>query len=365
MAKYSSPAAFYGALKQKAQLVARSEKLSVADVLSSYYFSRLVARVFHAQPDTWVVKGGHALFMRYSAAARLSQDVDIQRSDGGGIEEAVADLLRAAAHNLDDYLSFTPARTSMHENGAEGAKQLFRVHMGTQEVGVLRVDVVTAYGPSVSPDVRRVTSLIDLAWPADWPNVMLYPIVNHLADKICAMYERHRGGPSSRYRDLADILLISQREGIDGRYAQVTLRTEARRRQLAGRDLTLPQAFQAPGPAWPDRYPAVALQVPGLKGCASWSEAAAAADAFLTPLLAPGPPGIWNPVDTAWQPRAEQDSPQADSPYVQRARVLAEASRARTAAAPDVPPQRPGRASPPVHPDVPPPAAGPGMAPGR
>lgn len=362
---YTTPAAFYGALKHKAQLLARSEGLPVADVLSSYFFSRLVARVFHAQPDTWIVKGGHALLMRYASAARLSQDIDIHHRTGGGIGEAVADLLKAAAHDLDDYMTFRPTRTSMHENGAGGAKQVFRVHMGTHEVGVLKVDVVTGHAPSAPLDVRRVTPLIDLAWPSDWPEARLYPIVNHLADKVCAMYERHKGSPSSRYRDLADILLISQHEAIDGRFAQLALRTEARRRRLAGVpgvELVLPQTFQPPGPAWPDRYPAAACQVPGLKGCLTWKEAAAAADIFLTPLLAPGPPGGWSAADGTWQRRPEQNSPQGGR--AEQAQAIAEESRAR-AVAPVASPQVTGRTSQPVRPDVPPPAVGPGMVPGR
>jgi hypothetical protein len=365
---YTTPVAFYGALKHKARLLARSEGLPVADVLSSYFFSRLVARVFHAQPDAWIVKGGHALLMRYAAAARLSQDIDIQHSTGGGIDEAVADLIKAAAYDLDDYMSFTPTRTLTHENGVAGAKQGFRVLMGTHEVGVLKVDVVTGHAPSAPPDVRRVTPLIDLAWPADWPEARLYPIVNHLADKICAMYEQHRGSPSSRYRDLADILLISQHEAIDGRYAQLALRTEARRRRLngaAGVELVLPETFQPPGPAWPDRYPAAARQVPGLKGCITWREAAVAADAFLSPLLAAGPPGTWSTVEATWQTGPEQNSPRAEDRYAQQAHTIAEQARARAAAASDALPPRPERAAQPVHPDVPPPAVGPGTVPGR
>jgi predicted nucleotidyltransferase component of viral defense system len=365
---YQTPSAFYGALKHKARLLARSEGLPVADVLSSYFFSRLVARVFHAQPGSWIVKGGHALLMRYAAEARLSQDIDIQHSSGTSIGEAVADLLKAAAHDLDDYMSFTPTRTSMHEHGDAGAKQVFRVHMGTHEVGVLKVDVVTGRTPSAPPDVRRVTPLIDLAWPADWPEARLYPIVNHLADKVCALFERHQGSPSSRYRDLADILLISQHEDIDGRYAQLALRTEARRRRLKGTpgvDLVLPRRFESPGPAWSDRYPAAAGQVPGLRGCSTWSEAAAAADAFLTPLLAGGPPGNWSPTAAAWQIRPEHNGPEAEGRSAQRARVVAQESRARSTLAPALGQPRPGRASQPTRPDVPPPAVGPGPVPGH
>ncbi|WP_331726139.1 nucleotidyl transferase AbiEii/AbiGii toxin family protein [Streptomyces sp. NBC_00470] len=362
---YTTPTAFYGALKHKAQLVAREDGLPVADVLSSYFFNRLIARVFHTQPDAWLVKGGHALLLRYASGARLSQDIDIQRSPGGGIDEAVNDLLAAAAHDLDDYLSFTPARTSRHENGAAGAKQVFRVHLGTHEVGVVKVDVVTGHPLGQAPDTRRLTPLIDLAWPADWPVVNLYPIVHHLADKICAMYEQHKGAPSSRYRDLADVLLISQREDLDGRYAQLTLRTEARRRRLTGIDLPLPQDFQPPGPTWPERYPAAALQVPGLKGCLTWKEAAEAAKAFITPLLAPGPPGAWSAADAAWHPFPEPNRPVTESRVVQQANAITASARARAATAPAAPPTRPDRAPRPVRPDVHTPDAGPGVTPMR
>jgi hypothetical protein len=43
-----------------------------------------------------------------------------------------------------------------------------------------------------------------------WPDVRLYPLADHVADKVCAMYEWHNGNASGRYRDLADLLLISQ-----------------------------------------------------------------------------------------------------------------------------------------------------------
>ncbi|RNG27765.1 nucleotidyl transferase AbiEii/AbiGii toxin family protein [Streptomyces botrytidirepellens] len=340
--------------------------MSVADILTSYFFSRLVARVFFAQPNKWIVKGGHALLLRYAAAARLSQDIDIQHSEAAEIDEAVAELLKAAAHDLNDYLTFAPARTSLHENGAAAAKQLFRVHMGTHEVGVLRVDVVARQALTVTPDARRVAPLIDLAWPVDWPQAQLYPIVNQLADKVCAMFERHHGSPSSRYRDLADILLISQQESLDGPYAQLALRTEARRRRIAGVDIVLPESFQPPGPAWPERYPAAARQVPGLKGCATWNEAALAAEAFLSPLLGPGPPGHWNATAGTWhtQPTARQD--QSESPQVRRVRVIAAEARARSEA-PElpVPPRPSGREPFRGHPDLPPRGTGPRTGPSR
>jgi len=344
---YKTPTAFYGALKHKAQLLA-NDSMSVADIMSSYYFSRLVARVFHAQPDRWVLKGGHALLMRYATAARLSQDIDIQHA-GGDIGEAVSALLSAASHDLSDYLRFEPKRLSTHQNGSDGAKQLFHVYLGNHHVNVLRVDVVVGHQPTSVPDSRLIQPLVDLNWPAYWPEVKLYPIVSHLADKVCALFERHKGAPSSRFRDLADILLISQREELDGRYAQIAIRAEARRRMIAGTTLKLPRTFQAPGPAWPARYPAAARQVPGLNGCGDWTQAAIAADAFLTPLLAPDPPGHWRPADAGWYARTQPITPPQADGHAERPHTIEAEARTRHPSAPASPATRH------PHPDVPPP----------
>ncbi|MFD9484100.1 nucleotidyl transferase AbiEii/AbiGii toxin family protein [Streptomyces sp. NPDC059991] len=358
MDAYTSPTAFYGALKHKAQLLSRQSGMGVADLLSSYYFSRLVARVFQAQPERWILKGGHALLTRYPGAARLSQDVDIQHDGDTGIEDAVTALCAAARHDLRDYLRFEPARLSTHQNGAAGAKQLLHVYMGTHQVDTLRVDVVAGRRPITTPDMRPIRPLIDLGWPADWPQARLYPILDHLADKTCALYERHRGIPSTRWRDLADILLISQQETLDGHAAQITLRAEAQRRQQAGGDLHLPTSFEPPGPAWPARYPTAALQVPGLNGCTTWHQAAAA-DTFLTPLLAAHPPGHWHPADTTWHPQPQHL--ELTPAHMARLRALTDAVAQRTATAPAPAAQRPQR----PRPDVPPPAPGSTRTPGR
>ncbi|PKV82593.1 nucleotidyl transferase AbiEii/AbiGii toxin family protein [Streptomyces sp. TLI_146] len=316
--------------------------------------------MFQAQPERWILKGGHALLTRYHRAARLSQDVDIQHDGAIGIKDAVTALRAAARSDLGDYLHFEPARLSTHQNGAAGAKQKFDVYRGAHQVDTLRVDVVAVQRPITAPDLRTITPLIDLGWPADWPQARLYPIVDHLADKVCALYERHRGIPSTRWRDLADILLISRREALDGHACQMALRAEAQRRAQAGTDLHLPGSFEPPGPAWPARYPTAALQVPGLNGCTTWAQAASAAAAFLTPLLAAHPPGHWNPAEAAWHPQPQRHLALTPA-HLARLGAITDAVTQRTAAAPAPVGRRPAR----PRPDVPPPAAGPTMTPGR
>lgn len=271
--------------------------------MRAYYFQRLTARVFHADPTGWMLKGGHALLIRYATEARLSRDIDLQRAEATStIDEAVQALLAAAAVDLGDYLTFTPTRLQSHGDEIGGASQHFDVQIGTRRAGGIKVDLVVGRAATGAVQTRRLEPTLEMPWPTDWPNIQLYPVVDHIADKVCAMYERHNGHPSSRFRDLADILLISQRESVDMQDAKRALEFESGRRQsLQGStELTLPSEFTMPDESWRAGYPQAAKDVSGLRGCRTWGEVESAAHAFLTPLLGDAFIGEWNPKDELW-----------------------------------------------------------------
>lgn len=85
------------------------------------------------------------------------------------------------------------------------------------------------------------------------PAVNLYPLEDQLADKILAMYDVYgmNQRPSSRYRDLVDILLITTHAGnnLDLDVVATALCVGVRAR---GTDL--PPGFTSPSEAWPDSY---------------------------------------------------------------------------------------------------------------
>ncbi|MGW7674478.1 nucleotidyl transferase AbiEii/AbiGii toxin family protein, partial [Streptomyces sp. NPDC054775] len=181
-----------------------------------------------------------------------------------------------------------------------GGSQHFQVFLGPTRVDSVKVDIAVRRTLAGAPETRSLTSAVDLPWPIDWPTVRLYPLIDHIADKICALYERHPNGTSIRYRDLADLLLISQQEEVSGQATYQALHQEADHRRQRGIDLILPKSFEAPGSDWHDNYPNVAALVIGLQGCRTFPEAAQAADTFLTPLLNGSVQGNWNPVNAAW-----------------------------------------------------------------
>lgn len=300
---YATPAAFNAALKAAAQKTAKANGMPVSQLMDVFYFSRLAARVFTADPDGWLIKGGQALLVRYAGAARLSRDIDLQcASPETTAEEAATRLVAAAQHDLGDHLRFAPTRFTPHVEEARGGAQRFDVFLGPRKVTHVKVDLVVGRTLSGAVEQRSLAPAVDIAWPVDWPTARLYPTVDHVADKLCAMYEKHPGGaPSNRYRDLADLLLISQQETLNGAEAHLALHREGARRASIGIRIELPAAFEVPDASWRGNYPQQAALVNGLQGCRTLDEALTAADTFATPLLADTPPaGTWHPQHTAW-----------------------------------------------------------------
>jgi predicted nucleotidyltransferase component of viral defense system len=301
---YASPSGFQTALKQAAKNMSRQTGMSVSDLMKIFYFNRLAARVFTKEPDDWLIKGGQALLVRYRGAARLSQDIDLQSTHPErSAEEARQLVIDAASMDLDDFLRYIPTRFDNHSDEGRGSAQHFKVFCGTAEVASIKVDLVVGRTLSGTPEVRTLKSAVDIEWPVNWPDVRLYPVIDHIADKICAMYERHGDNAqfgSNRYRDLADLLLISQQETIPGQAGTQALHREAERRRRSGTSIVLPTAFEAPGSDWHDGYPKQAALVIGLQGCATYAAAAQAAAAFINPMLDQSAQGNWNPHDATW-----------------------------------------------------------------
>lgn len=284
--------------------MSRQAGISVPDLLKIFYFNRLTARVFTAEPDGWLIKGGQALLVRYQGAARLSQDIDLQSTQPDcSAEEARQLIIEAASTDLNDHLRYVAGKFLGHSDEGRGGAQYFQVYLGTGLVDTLKVDLVVGRTLAGTPETRTLQSAVDIAWPVDWPEVRLYPVIDHIADKICAMYERHgKDGQhgSNRYRDLADLLLISQQEAVSGEAVCHALQREAERRRSLGTRVILPTAFEAPGPDWNDGYPQQAAIVLGLQGCSSFAEAATAAEAFINPILSSTAHGTWNPHRRTW-----------------------------------------------------------------
>jgi hypothetical protein len=303
---YESPQALRQALAAHARQAARDTDASSSDLVMRFYLVRLLARVFQANPDAWLLKGGQALLVRYPDA-RHSRDIDLcGTSTTTTLDDAVATLIRAAELDLDDYLRFIVDTREDRADGNGTSRVKFKVQLGGRPINTpVSVDVVTNRVPLGQPTHKQLESSVPLDWPTGYPVVTLYPVVDHVADKVCAMYEMHgtdHTTPSTRYRDLVDLLLIAHREPLDGPLLRLAIRTEVGRRRARGTVLELPSTFTIPGTNWPAGYRATAAKVAGLAEYRTIEQAAALAHTLLDPLLEAGdPPQQWNPRQLRWE----------------------------------------------------------------
>lgn len=121
-----------------------------------------------------------------------------------------------------------------------------------------------------------------------------YPLADHVADKVCAITERHgpAQAPSPRFRDLVAITIAAP---VDARPQITALVSEASRRGL-----TLPQAFAVPDRAlWEPGYAAEAGRSL-LPAARTLDQALATVTPFLDPLLNTTASGTWNPLSRRW-----------------------------------------------------------------
>lgn len=284
-----TPQAFTSSLKARAANTSKTTGVPTGELLERYYHRRLLARVFHSDGANWVLKGGQALLVRWPRA-RNSTDVDLLRTvEEATVDDAVAVLIATASIDLDDHLRFEHHDTSRETTGNRASRKVrFRVMFGLRQLSMVSVDVVAA---GLRPMGELLVEPLVAPFNVDsgpWPTIRMWPLEDHVADKVAAMYERHseRLLPSTRFKDLVDLMLIAHHSSLDGSTTQKALHTEVRRRQAAGTRLILPEIFTVPDPSWTGGYRAEAAKAHDLPvQFRTLNGAVPLADAFISPLL--------------------------------------------------------------------------------
>jgi len=124
-----------------------------------------------------------------------------------------------------------------------------------------------------------------------------YPLVDHVADKVAATYERYGTSrmPSTRYRDLVDLIAI-----ITGASVEATAQRTALESEFARRGLALPNHFDIPDRAlWTSGYAAEARRSL-LDTARTLDEALALLQPFADPLLQGTARDSWHPSQGRW-----------------------------------------------------------------
>ncbi|WP_394771354.1 nucleotidyl transferase AbiEii/AbiGii toxin family protein [Lacisediminihabitans sp.] len=296
---YRSAAAVEAAIRDAARnAFAADRTMSTQDRIRQEYFRRFLSRIFSERDDSeWLLKGGTGVLARVPSGRRTT-DVDLFRANNT-LDGALDELIRLARIDLGDFFRFVYTK---HQSAVGGDQQTytegygvdFDVYIGADKKEPLHVDLVV--GAIITDEVTVTPPANRLDLPRLPSNdYRLYPIVNQIADKVCATMADYSGRPSSREKDLVDLVVIATTQGVSADSLGHAIDAEARVRSLIPfTELTIP-------PTWGRLYAKEAKDVPY---CAEHRSVDLASDlmrAFIDPVLrGEVPRKIWSPDSLAW-----------------------------------------------------------------
>lgn len=217
------------------------------------------------------------MLVRLPGNARHTSDVDLMTSQSMSVDEALVELDRALANDIDP-LRFT-RRSTMLRGMGNGARVVVDVTVrGTVKFHTFHIDLVVDGLITAAVESVRVRPVIEVIEFAVAGTVRLVALSDQIADKLCALYERP--GANTRVRDLVDLLLISLHFDVE-----LARTVEAIRRQLPRRaGLVLPAALVCPNDEWKALWLKNSEKLPGrLHG---FDDALACAAVCFSPILA-------------------------------------------------------------------------------
>ena len=301
--QYATPYAFRAALHDRFGAYSNGQRgLRVEELQRQFAYDRVLARCFEGQDaDRWVLKGAVALLARLAGRARHSKDVNLYYAEPSASTGQAVEAFRAAAgRDLGDHFRFEITRASPLQEHMQGRRLRLGAYLGAR-FATFHVDIVVGTAISGEPDLAepltplRVNGLVR-------PFYRVFPIADHLADKLCAITETHQRADgtimaSTRVKDLVDVALIAGSQPVQGAALRRALIIGA-----AYRGLALPPRFEVPDlDAWRTGYLRRAADAP--TQVPSFQQAAEIASRLFDPVLAGPLGGSWDPQAGRWLPR--------------------------------------------------------------
>ncbi|RYV51910.1 nucleotidyl transferase AbiEii/AbiGii toxin family protein [Pengzhenrongella frigida] len=297
--EYRDGVALWSAASAHAKSEAKATGVPSHALLRRFVFDRFLARVFHDPNSPWVLKGGTAVLARVHDA-RTTKDVDLLHQLNS-LDAALVALRLATEVKIDDHFRFVITKVERSLGGGQPAVDGFRVsidaYCGAQKKDSFGVDLVTGSMMTTAPELRAETVLNLRGLAAT--QMRLYPVVDHVADKLCATQATYGAEgllPSSRVRDLVDLVVFARTQDVNGHELIVAIRAEWTHRSLPG------EPVFAPPTHWDRLYPPVARSVRACYGLTTFAAAVAFVTAFLSPALDGSAAGQqWSATNGAWR----------------------------------------------------------------
>ncbi|MGY4719929.1 nucleotidyl transferase AbiEii/AbiGii toxin family protein [Naumannella huperziae] len=296
---YSTPGGVENAIKDAARRAAADEpSLDVSKRIQLEYFNRFLSRVFSEAGDSeWVLKGGTGMLARVPST-RATLDIDLYRL-GSTLTQALDDLIRLAAIDLGDHFRFDHVSHTQSIGDAtqpytEGYRVQFEILIGLSTRGRLHVDLAVGTGSTREVTTTDPANALDLPRLVSHP-YRLYPVVDQIADKVCATMTTYNERASSRAKDLVDLVVIATTQDIDGSALRVAVVTEARRRQMEPFD-----SFMVPS-GWAGGYARLSKPVPYCTDYQTVDRAAVLTKRLIDPALSGEADGkTWSHETLSW-----------------------------------------------------------------
>lgn len=292
---YATAAAFRRGLEDRLKAQAKGRGRSLEELRREFLYQRFLALIFSVPDGHWVLKGGASLLMRL-ADARFSKDLDLLRMGQTSPDSAIAELRALTAPREGDHLTFA-LDDGVHYSIVNPVVEITGTAYIGAKYGQFPIDLATELHLLSAPERVRARPVVDVPGLPALPEMVVYPLTDQIADKVCAMYGRYglSQGPSSRYRDVLDLVLIVSTSEFDGRQLSLAIASESRRR-----DVALPRSMEAPGPNWEAGYATIARRSRVASELRELSAALSFVGACLDPILAGTfRGGSWHP-DRGW-----------------------------------------------------------------
>lgn len=296
----ATPAAFRRALTDRLKAAAKEGRWTLQQLQRQVAYDRLIERLYLID-DGWIVKGATALLAR-DIGVRASLDVDLYR--GVARELAEDELGRAAAIDVGDWFRFEIGGGTAIGDGA--VRLPVNAVIGATTWVEFRVDLVGSDLRMTGQPEDAPPLALGVIPEVEQRGYRVYPLVDHVADKVAATYERHGEDrrPSTRYRDVVDLVAIVTGTSVPATAQLAALRSEFERRALA-----LPDRFDVPDRFLWERGYAAEARRSLLNTARTLDEALAVIRPFLDPLLDGTAVGSWHRESGAW---VESEGPVPD-----------------------------------------------------
>lgn len=283
-----------------------SPKIKAAQIdaqIKQARFDRFLSRVFaEGDQSEWLLKGGVSMLARVPRS-RTTKDVDLASLHATDLTEAERALSELVAVDLGDHVTFRLIRSTTtgqgdNQPGVETRRYFFAcIETGDDiQVDTITVDLVVGSAPVGRVEVREPANRLHLRRPLITHPYRLYPVVDQIADKVCATVDTYAGDKrSSRVKDLVDLVVLAHSQSVE----LVELRSAIEAKRLVSAlepfdHIDVPED-------WNRTYPGTAAGVPIAEPYTARTAAELVAR-FIDPALnKTSNAAIWDPETLAWR----------------------------------------------------------------